>query len=270
MIRTTHSLVVVFLVFGLAAAAVVPGGFAEAAVDSVSPIGDCAGVQVTVVYSRFGTDDVYNDVSAWATVEAPPGPPIPISTRPTQVLGPGATHTIVFDITFGAPLPEGTIYVLHVDQWAGATVEGVPTELYYDSREEYITCVASTPDDPGDPPVIVPVPGGDEPPASREPAGAQSANRPGPEMVFMPSWSVMGQFVTATELLYAPDANAGTGVSMAAGKTLWVLGLDESGAYRQVVLNGSYLWVPAASMSPVETWPWNGRGLPGEVVSYTN
>ena len=48
MIRTSHLLVVVLLVFGVAAAALVPGGSAEAAVVSVSYTGDCAGVQVTV------------------------------------------------------------------------------------------------------------------------------------------------------------------------------------------------------------------------------
>ena len=183
----------------------------------------------------------------------------------------GTTHTIVFTITFGAPLPDGTVYVLHADQWAGEPVDGVPTQLYYTSHEEYITCIASIPDDPGDPPVIVPVPGGDAPPASRGPSTVESAtDAPGPEMVFMPAWRVMGQFSMATELLYAPDPNAGTGIIMDAGKTLWVLGLDASGNYREVVLTGKYLWVPVASMQPVEAWPWLGRGLPGEVVSYKN
>ncbi|WP_162909516.1 hypothetical protein [Aggregatilinea lenta] len=276
--RTSHLSVIVLLALSLAAAAIVPSTQpAEAAVDSISFEGDCAGVTVTVQYSRFGADDVPNNLSAWATI--PEDPVIPISDRSAteQLLPAGATSAVVFTIPFSAPLPNGTLYVLHVDQWVGHTeydpVTGDPfvVEEYYDSHEEYINCVASTPDDPENPPVIVPVPGGDAPPASRGTSTGESAtNAPGPEMVFMPSWSVMGQFNAATELLYAPNASARTGIVMEAGKTAYVLGLDESGEFRQIVFNGSYLWVPVASMQPVDAWPWNGRGLPGEVVNFSN
>ncbi|WP_162909517.1 hypothetical protein [Aggregatilinea lenta] len=247
----------------LAVVTLVPGAArTEAAVESVNYVEDCTHVHVTAEFSRVGSG--YNDVSSWATIDRQP-----ITLRPSVVLGPDASQTVEFDLTFASPLPANTPYYLHVDQWAGEQVNGVPTETDYSSWEYIVTCTAAEPDDPIDPPQIVIVPGGDTPPASRGQSSSNSSgvNRPGPDMVDMPEWSVMGQFNTATPLLYLPDVQARTSMTIDAGKTLWVLGKDDSGDFYEVVLSGVYLWAPVSSLQPVASAPWNGRALPGEVVN---
>jgi hypothetical protein len=259
----------------LVVVSLVPGiGRTEAAVESVNYVEDCTHVHVTAQFSRMGTG--YNDVSSWATINRQP-----ISNRPYSILGPDATQTVEFDLNFAAPLPANTPYYLHVDQWSGEPVNGVPTELDYASWEYIVTCTSVTPNnpdpgdptDPGDPgepstpPQIVIIPGGDAPPPSRGVSTTNNANRPGPDMVQMPDWSVMGQFVANTPLYYAPNANAKTSIVMNAGKTLWVLGKDKSGEFYEVILSGAYLWAPVDSLESVASAPWNGRVLPGEVVS---
>ncbi len=81
------------------------------------------------------------------------------------------------------------------------------------------------------------------------------------------SAGVVGAFTQHTELLYAPDANAGSGKVMAAGQTLWVLGVDRSGLYYKVLLSGDTYWVPVRSMGPNFDAVWNGTPLPTTVVN---
>jgi hypothetical protein len=89
---------------------------------------------------------------------------------------------------------------------------------------------------------------------------------PGPDMVAMPSWSVVGTFVENTELNYAPMAGAGTGKVMTIGQTLWVTGMDSTQSWYKVVLSGTFLWVPVSSMAPNFDKVWQGEPLPGEVA----
>lgn len=266
MARITRFGLAVTSLVALAVVSLVPGGGrTEAAIDSVNYVEDCTHVHVTAQFSHMGTPDTYNDVSSWATIDHQP-----ISNRPSVVLGPDATQTVEFELTFASPLPANTPYYLHVDQWSGEAVEGVPTELDYASWEYIVTCTATTPDDPDNPPQIVIIPGGDTPPAARgQSANTSNDNRPGPDMVELPQWGVMGQFNAAAPLYYLPDVQARTSITMDAGKTLWVLGKDASGEFYQVVLSGAYLWAPVGSLQPVGSAPWNGRELPTEVVDYS-
>lgn len=95
---------------------------------------------------------------------------------------------------------------------------------------------------------------------------AESPALPGPDLVELPSGSVVGAFVTTTPAYYAPRANAETDTVIEAAKTLWVLGVDASGNYYKVVLAGTYLWVPVETMGPNYDEVWNGTPLPTNVV----
>jgi hypothetical protein len=90
---------------------------------------------------------------------------------------------------------------------------------------------------------------------------------PGPDMVALPSGSVVGSFVTTTPAYFAPSANAVTPITIAAGKTLWVLGVDSSGDFYKVVMAGRYFWVPVDTMGPNFDNVWQGRPLPTNVIS---
>lgn len=96
-------------------------------------------------------------------------------------------------------------------------------------------------------------------PAAQEPV-------PGPDLVNLPSGSVVGAFVTSTPAYFAPQAGAATSTVLDAGKTLWVLGVDASGQFYKVVLAGKYFWVPVRSMGPNYDEVWQGTPLPTTVV----
>jgi hypothetical protein len=100
-------------------------------------------------------------------------------------------------------------------------------------------------------------------------SGSTSANaepRPGPDMIFLPAWAVVGTFTQTTLLYYYPAQDAVSHSTMDVGQSLWVLGLDETGAFYQVVLSGLYLWVPVGTIGPTYGDPWYGHPLPTEVV----
>lgn len=98
-------------------------------------------------------------------------------------------------------------------------------------------------------------------------AGLPTYSGPGPDMVDIPSQAVVGAFVANTTLLFSPDANAATSSTMTIGQTLWVLGVDSSGQYYQVLLSGGQYWVPVSSMGPNYDEIWNGTPLPTTVVN---
>lgn len=100
-------------------------------------------------------------------------------------------------------------------------------------------------------------------------AGSPSANAvplPGPDMIFLPEWAVVGTFTETTPLYYYPDPIAASDWLMDFGQSLWVLGLDPTGGFYQVVISGKYLWVPVDTIGPTYGSPWYGRPLPTEVV----
>ncbi len=94
-----------------------------------------------------------------------------------------------------------------------------------------------------------------------------SASGPGRDMVTLPADAVVGTFVTNVELLWMPDGSAGTEIVMTTGKSLWVVGMDETGMYYKVLLSGQPFWVPAASIGPTFNDVWNGTPLPTTVVN---
>ncbi len=103
-------------------------------------------------------------------------------------------------------------------------------------------------------------------PCPVEEAAADPVPGPGPDMVPIPATAVVGTFLVNTPLHYAPAEGALADEAMPAGKTLYVFGVDESGAYYQVLLSGKFFWVPVEAMGPTYDDVWNGRPLPTEVV----
>lgn len=86
-------------------------------------------------------------------------------------------------------------------------------------------------------------------------------------MMDMPSTAVVGAFVAETRAYWTPGALIEPEVVFEAGKTAWVLGVDETGEYYKIVWGCSYLWVPVSSMGPNYDEVWNGTPLPTDVVS---
>ncbi len=102
--------------------------------------------------------------------------------------------------------------------------------------------------------------------ATGECPGLPYADVAGRDMVDLPAQAVVGTFVQNTPLLYAPDAAATTDTVLEIGKTLWVLGVDSSGQFYQVLMSGNKAWVPVSSMGPNFDEVWNGTPLPTTVV----
>lgn len=98
------------------------------------------------------------------------------------------------------------------------------------------------------------------------PTGLDPACGAGPDMVPLPPQAVVGAVKTDTPTYWAPSADAETGVTLSAGKTVWVLGVDASNQYYKIVLAGTYLWVPKAALGPNYDAVWNGAPLPTTVV----
>ena len=98
------------------------------------------------------------------------------------------------------------------------------------------------------------------------PTGLDPACGAGPDMVPLPPQAVVGAVKTDTPTYWAPSADAKTDVTLSAGKTVWVLGVDASGRYYKIVLAGQYLWVPKAALGPNYDAVWNGAPLPTTVV----
>lgn len=83
----------------------------------------------------------------------------------------------------------------------------------------------------------------------------------------MPTTAVVGAFVADTRAYWAPDAMIEPEIVFETGKTAWVLGVDETGAYYKIVWGCDYLWVPVSSMGPNYDDTWNGAPLPTDIVS---
>ena len=98
------------------------------------------------------------------------------------------------------------------------------------------------------------------------PTGLDPACGAGPDMVPLPPQAVVGAVKTDTATYWAPSADAVTGTTLSAGKTVWVLGVDASGQYYKIVLAGKYLWVPKAALGPNYDAVWGGTPLPTTVV----
>jgi hypothetical protein len=78
--------------------------------------------------------------------------------------------------------------------------------------------------------------------------------------------AAVGVFVVDTHVLWGPDANANTEIILPAGKTAWVLGMDETGAFYKFIWSCTYLWAPVSALGPNFDDVWNGTPLPVTVI----
>jgi hypothetical protein len=98
----------------------------------------------------------------------------------------------------------------------------------------------------------------------------EGVGEPGCE-IDIPEGSVVGQFVAATYLYWAP-AFGGASTYMveptpAAPKTAWVIGQDASEKYYKIIWACQYLWVPKETMAPNPDEIWQSLPLPTRIVS---
>jgi hypothetical protein len=78
--------------------------------------------------------------------------------------------------------------------------------------------------------------------------------------------SVVGAFVQDALVYADPGVPSAPAITIPAGKTTWVLGVDASGQYYKIRWACQYLWVPVGTMGPNYDEVWNGHPLPTEVV----
>ena len=86
--------------------------------------------------------------------------------------------------------------------------------------------------------------------------------------VTIPSSAVVGVFVRTAPLHWAASADAllQPPLEVEAGKTAWTFGLDQTGAYRQILWGCKKLWVPADSMAPNPDATWQHMPLPDSAI----
>ena len=113
---------------------------------------------------------------------------------------------------------------------------------------------------------------GSEPPPAPKPPAAEGAAAPvivpGCDAVMnIPDTAVVGTFVETVVADWAPGEVTAPSVTLEAGKTAWVLGVDESGAYYKIFWGCQTLWVPVGTIGPNHDDVWHGTPLPTEVVS---
>jgi len=78
--------------------------------------------------------------------------------------------------------------------------------------------------------------------------------------------AAVGVFGVDTDVFWGPDVDATTDITMPAGKTAWVLGMDDTGAFYQFIWGCTYLWAPVNTLGPNFDNTWNGTPLPATVV----
>ncbi|NDJ77706.1 MAG: hypothetical protein GYB65_15750 [Chloroflexi bacterium] len=96
---------------------------------------------------------------------------------------------------------------------------------------------------------------------------AQNVTVPGCDlgMLLTPN-ATGGSFVANAETYWMPGEPTAPLVTIEAGNTAWVLGMDDTGAYYKIIWECQYLWVPVGSMGPNFDEVWNGAPLPTDVV----
>lgn len=86
-------------------------------------------------------------------------------------------------------------------------------------------------------------------------------------LVPIPSTAVVGTFVADAMTYWQPGALTNPVVTLPAGKSAWVFGVDESGEYYKVLWSCSLLWVPVETLGPNYDSLWQGHPLPAGVVN---
>jgi hypothetical protein len=85
-------------------------------------------------------------------------------------------------------------------------------------------------------------------------------------LLYLPSTSVVGAFVTDAPVYSDPGVLTNPQITIEAGKTYWVLGVDATGQYYAIYIACSRVWVPVSSMGPNYDDVWQGRPLPTVVI----
>jgi hypothetical protein len=97
-----------------------------------------------------------------------------------------------------------------------------------------------------------------------------SAPVPGCDVtVNLPEGSVVGKFVTNADVYWAPGEITGGPIVLPQGQSAWVLGVDPTGQYYEILWSCDFLWVPVSSMGPNYDETWGGRPLPTTVIGGT-
>jgi hypothetical protein len=78
--------------------------------------------------------------------------------------------------------------------------------------------------------------------------------------------SVVGSFLDNTEMYWAPGEMIQPPKVATIGQTAWVLGVDASGMYYQIVWSCELVWVPVENMGPNYDDVWKGTPLPTTIV----
>ncbi len=82
----------------------------------------------------------------------------------------------------------------------------------------------------------------------------------------IPATAVGGTFVADAPVYWAPGELTNPLVTIAAGNSARVLGLDASGEYYQIIWGCNFLWVPKATLGPNYDAVWHGAPLPTGVI----
>lgn len=85
----------------------------------------------------------------------------------------------------------------------------------------------------------------------------------------IPSTAVGGLFVADAPVYWKPGKLTDPRVTIKAGNTAWVIRLDASRQYYEIIWSCQYVWVPAHTLAPNPDAVWKSRPLPdGLVQSY--
>ncbi len=96
---------------------------------------------------------------------------------------------------------------------------------------------------------------------------AEAEALPGCDVLLpIPATAVGGTFVADAPVYWAPGKLTNPLVTIAAGNSARVIGLDSTGEYYQIIWVCDYVWVPRASLGPNYDAVWNGAPLPTAVV----
>ena len=94
-----------------------------------------------------------------------------------------------------------------------------------------------------------------------------SAAGPGCDVLMpIPETAVGGTFVADAPVYWKPGELTNPLVTIKAGNSARVLGLDASGQYYKIIWVCDFLWVPKATLGPNYDAVWNGAPLPTGVV----
>ncbi len=85
-------------------------------------------------------------------------------------------------------------------------------------------------------------------------------------LIAIPQGAVGGMFVADAPVYWAPGELASPAVTIPAGSSARVIGMDETGQFYQIIWVCNYLWVPANTLAPNSDAVWQGQPLPSSVV----